>query len=124
MRVVVDVARVVLAAYFLFSGYNHLANLGSMAQYAASKKVPAPGFMVFLTGLMLLAGGASLLLGYQVTAGALVLAVFLVPVAVWMHGFWSEQDPMARGNQMAHFGKNIALAAAVLMLTAVGHWAW
>jgi hypothetical protein len=38
--------------------------------------------------------------------------VFLVPAAFWMRDFWAESDTMARANQMAHFSKNIALAAA------------
>lgn len=124
MRVVFDVARVVLAVYFLFSGYSHLAQWKGMTQYAAYKKVPAAGFMVVVTGLMLLAGGASILLGYRVTAGAVILAAFLVPTAFLMHDFWAEKDMASRGNQMAHFLKNLALAAAVLLLPAIGNWSW
>ena len=122
MQVLFDVARVVLALFFLFHAANHLTQVKAMAQYAAYKKVPVPAFFVVLTGLMLAAGGLSLLVGYQVLAGAVILAVFLVPAAFWMHDFWAESDGMARVNQMAHFLKNIALAAAVL--SAVGSWAW
>lgn len=124
MRIVVDVARVVLAVYFIFNGLNHLANFKGMTQYAAFKKVPAPGFMVVLTGLMLIAGGASILFGYQVPWGVAILALFLVPTAFIMHNYWAENDPMAKANQMAHFLKNIALAAAALMLLAVPSWTW
>ncbi|BDG62388.1 DoxX family protein [Caldinitratiruptor microaerophilus] len=124
MQVVFDVARVVLALYFLFNGVNHFAQWKGMTQYAAYKKVPAAGFMVILTGVMLLAGGASILFGYSVTAGAVILAVFLVPTAFLMHNFWAEEDTMSRMNQMAHFLKNIALAAAVLLLPAIADWSW
>lgn len=124
MQVVFDVARVVLALYFLFNGVNHFAQWKGMTQYAAYKKVPAAGFMVILTGVMLLAGGASILFGYSVTAGAVILAVFLVPTAFLMHNFWAEEDTTSRMNQMAHFLKNIALAAAVLLLPAIADWSW
>jgi len=124
MQVVIDVARVVFGVYFLFSAFNHFANLKAMAQYAAFKKVPAPSLMVLLTGLMLAAGGASILLGYLIPWGAAVLAVFLVSAAFLMHNFWVESEPMAKSNQMAHFLKNIALAAAVLMLLAIPNWNW
>lgn len=124
MALVFDIARVVLALYFVFNAVNHFAQWGAMTQYAAAKRVPAAGLMVILTGLMLLAGGASILFGYQITAGAIVLALFLVPTAFIMHNFWAEEDPMARANQMAHFLKNIALAAAVLMLPAISDWSW
>lgn len=124
MQVLFDIARVVLALYFLFNGVNHFAQHSAMTQYATYKKVPAAGFMVALTGLMLLAGGVSILLGYQVTAGAIILAIFLVPTAFWMHNFWAETDAGARMNQMAHFLKNIALAAAVLLLPRISDWSW
>jgi len=124
MQVVIDVARVVLGVYFLFSAFNHFANLKAMTQYAAFKKIPAPSLMVVSTGLMLAAGGASILLGYLIPWGVAVLAVFLVPAALLMHNFWTEEEPMARSNQMAHFLKNIALTAAVLMLLAVPSWRW
>ncbi len=124
MQIVIDVARVALGVYFLFSAFNHFANLKAMTQYAAFKKIPAPSLMVVATGLMMAAGGASILLGYLIPWGVAVLALFLVPAAVLMHNFWTEGEPMARSNQMAHFLKNIALTAALLMLLAVPSWRW
>jgi putative oxidoreductase len=56
--------------------------------------------------------------------GIALLVIFLVPTAFVMHNFWAEQDPMAKANQMAHFLKNIALAAAVTMLAASPTWTW
>jgi putative oxidoreductase len=124
MRIAVDIARVILGLYFLYNGLNHLRNLKAMAEYARSKKVPSAEFLVALTGLMLLAGGISILSGYLVPWGIALLAIFLVPTAFIMHNFWAEQDPMAKANQMAHFLKNIALAAAVTMLAASPSWTW
>jgi putative oxidoreductase len=66
MRIAVDIARVILGLYFLYNGLNHLRNLKAMAEYARFKKVPSAEFMVALTGLMLLAGGISILSGYLV----------------------------------------------------------
>jgi uncharacterized membrane protein YphA (DoxX/SURF4 family) len=124
MRIAVDIARVILGLYFLYNGLNHLRNLKAMAEYARFKKVPSAEFMVALTGLMLLAGGISILSGYLVPWGIALLVIFLVPTAFVMHNFWAEQDPMAKANQMAHFLKNIALAAAVTMLAASPTWTW
>lgn len=124
MRIAVDIARVILGLYFLYNGLNHLRNVKAMAEYARFKKVPSAEFAVALTGLMLLAGGISILSGYLVPWGLALLVIFLVPTAFVMHNFWAEQDPMAKANQMAHFLKNIALAAAVTMLAASPSWTW
>lgn len=116
MDILFLIGRVVVALYFLYNGQSHLRKLKAMSQYAAFMKVPAPTLAVVVTGLMLLFGGATLALGALAPWGALVLILFLVPVALKMHRFWGLQDPMQAGNQQAHFLKNIALAAFNLVI--------
>jgi putative oxidoreductase len=77
--------------------------------------VPAPKLAVGFTGLMLVAGGLSILLGYEPRWGALLLVLFLIPTAVTMHRFWGVADPMTAQNQMIHFWKNMVMAGAALM---------
>lgn len=113
------VGRVVFSIFFIFSGYNHFANLGMMSQYTASQGVPVPQLAVLVSGIMLLVGGLSILLGWQVKLGALLLVLFLVPVSFFMHRFWGIADPMVAQNQMGHFFKNITLAGAALMIYAL-----
>jgi len=110
------VGRVLFAAIFIVSGVNHFVKLGPYSQYASAFKVPGPKLAVAVTGLMTLAGGLSILLGVAVRAGALLLAVFLVPVAFWMHRFWGLADPMMAQNQQAHFWKNLTMAGAALLI--------
>ncbi len=111
--------RVIFGLFFVINGVNHLAMWRAMSGYAASKGVPAPEAAVIITGIMLLLGGASVATGYQPVIGNLLLIIFLVPVAFWMHNFWAESDPMMRANQMAHFLKNLALAGAALAFLGV-----
>src|SRR5439155_9153 len=68
------------------------------------------------SGLMILAGGLSILLGVAPQAGALLLILFLIPTAFLMHRFWGVQDQMLAANQMAHFMKNVTLAGAGLLI--------
>jgi uncharacterized membrane protein YphA (DoxX/SURF4 family) len=110
------IGRVVFSFFFIYSGFNHLTKLNMMAQYAGSAGVPAPTLAVALTGLMLLGGGLSILLGVQPRWGALLLLVFLVPTSFIMHKFWGIADPMMAANQAGHFWKNMALAGAALMI--------
>ena len=113
------VGRVVFSFFFIYSGFNHLTKLSMYAQYAGGSGVPAPTLAVIVTGLMLLAGGLSILLGVQPRWGALLLVAFLIPVAFMIHRFWGLTDPMMAANQAAHFWKNIALAGAALMIYAL-----
>ena len=109
------IGRVVFSFFFLYSGFNHLTKLSTYAQYAGASGVPAPTVLTALSGLMLLAGGLSVVLGFKVRWGSLLIAAFLVPAAFTVHKFWGITDPMMAANQAAHFWKNIALTGACLM---------
>lgn len=116
MAILVLVARFFFSAIFIVSALGHLTQTDSMAQYAAAKGVPAPRLSVIVTGLMILAGGFSVLLGLYVSIGALLLVVFLLPTAFLMHNFWTLEDPQARQNDQVHFMKDIALAGAAFLI--------
>ena len=108
--------RVVFSFFFIYSGFNHLTKLSMYSQYAGASGVPAPTLLTAISGLMLLAGGLSILLGVQARWGAVLIAVFLVTAAFTVHKFWGIADPVQTANQMANFWKNIALAGACLMV--------
>lgn len=113
------VGRIVFSYFFIYSGFNHLTKLSVYSQYAGASGVPAPTLLTAISGLMLLAGGLSILLGVQPRWGALLIAAFLIPAALTVHKFWGIADPMMAGNQAAHFWKNISLAGACLMIFGV-----
>lgn len=113
------IGRIVVGSFFLMSGFNHLAKLNMMAGYAKSKGMPAPSLAVGGSGVFLLLGGASMLLGYHPTIGALLLAIFLLSAAFGIHNFWTVQDPQAKMNEQVHFLKDIALFGFVLMTIAI-----
>ena len=110
------IGRVVFSFFFIYSGFNHLTKLTMYSQYAGASGVPAPTVAVAVTGLMLLGGGLSILLGVKPKVGAALLVVFLIPTAFMIHKFWGMTDPMMAANQAAHFWKNIALAGGALMI--------
>jgi uncharacterized membrane protein YphA (DoxX/SURF4 family) len=110
------IGRLVFSFFFIYSGFNHLTKLSMYSQYAGASGVPAPTVAVAVTGLLLLGGGLSILLGVQPRLGALLLIVFLIPTSFMMHRFWGVNDPMMAANQAANFWKNIALAGAATMI--------
>ncbi len=116
MQYIPLIGRILYAIIFVFFGIGHFTRLNQMSQYAGAMGVPAPTLAVIVTGLMILLGGLSVLLGYRVKVGALLLFIFLVFTAFMMHAFWRLDDPMQAQNQMAHFLKNLPLAVAALLL--------
>ena len=110
------VARVLFSSIFLISGLSHFTKRTTMAQYARSKGAPVPGLFVPLSGLMILAGGLSVLLGVWMEIGAWLLVLYLVPTAFTMHAPWKVADSMEKANQQAHFLKALSMAGGALIL--------
>lgn len=118
MRFLPLIGRVLFALIFVLSGISHVTGAG--ADYAAAAGVPAAKVLVPVAGLLSLAGGLSVLLGYKTRLGAWLLVIFLVPVNFSMHQFWGVTDAMQQQMQMAMFMKNIALTGAALLLAYFG----
>lgn len=109
------VGRIIVGGFFLMSGFNHFAKLNMMAGYAKSKGTPSPAFAVGGTGVLLLLGGASMLLGYHPTIGAALLVIFLLGASFGIHNFWTLQDEQAKMGEMTNFLKNMAILGLLLM---------
>jgi len=119
METIFLIGRILFGLYVLHNAYGHLAHHKATTGYAHSKGVPMAGFAVALTGVMLLIGGLSILLGYLPLFGIIILVAFLVPVTFIMHAFWKIQDPMQKMGETINFWKNMALVGALLMMTAI-----
>ena len=121
MNALLIIGRVHFALIFINSGYSHFKNLAATTGYAQYKKLPAAKLSVIVSGIVILAGGLSVLLGVWADLGFLLLAIFLIPTALLMHNFWTIEDQMAKAGETAQFFKNIALAGAALILFVVLH---
>jgi uncharacterized membrane protein YphA (DoxX/SURF4 family) len=119
MDLILVIGRILFGGFFLMSGINHFTKLEAMTGYAKYKKLPAAKLGVLISGLMLVIGGLSVILGYYADLGALLLAIFLVLAAVIFHNFWKETDATAKQNEMLGFMKDIALAGAALIIFAL-----
>jgi len=111
--------RAIFGGYFLYNGINHFQNRQMLAGYANSKKVPAADAAVIASGVMMIAGGLSLLAGTRPKIGAASVIGFLAGVSPMMHAFWNETDPQQRMQEMVNFTKNVALVGGALL--AAGH---
>jgi uncharacterized membrane protein YphA (DoxX/SURF4 family) len=116
MRALHVLGRAIFGGFFVYNGINHLQHSAGMGQYAAAKGVPAAQQAVQGTGLMLLAGGLSIMAGLKPRQGLAAIIAFLVPVSLQMHRFWEESDDQKRQMEMTQFMKNMALVGAALTL--------
>jgi uncharacterized membrane protein YphA (DoxX/SURF4 family) len=119
MDIVFIVGRILFALIFINSGFAHFAQREAMTGYAQFKKVPAAKLAVPLTGLMILVGGLSVVLGFWADLGALLLAAFLVVSAFMMHNFWTMDDATQKMNETVAFFKNLSMAGAALIIFAI-----
>ena len=122
MQAFAPIGRIMFSLIFLLSVPNHFKH--ETVAYAAAAGVPLAHVAVPLAGLVALAGGLSLALGFHARMGAIALLVFLVPATLFMHKFWGIHDAQQAQMQMINFMKNVALMGGALFFVYAGAGAY
>ena len=117
-RYLVPLGRAAFAGVFVVFAPGDFTPQG--VAFAAQQGVPLPGVLVPLAGVISLAGGLSVVLGYRARAGACLLMLFLVPVTYWMHNFWAIRDPMMAQMQFGFFMANMSRVGGALLIAYFG----
>ena len=115
---VVVLGRFLFALIFLLAAPNHFTK--QTIAFSASQGVPLASIAVPLSGVVAIAGGLSILLGYRAKLGAWLIVLFLVPVSLMLHKFWTVSDPMMAQTQMILFMKNVSILGGALLITQFG----
>jgi len=115
---VVLLGRFLFTLVFLWAAPNHFSR--HTIAYAASQGVPLASIAVPLSGIIALAGGLSILLGYRAKLGAWLIVLFLFPVTLMMHRFWGMHDASTAQTQMVMFMKNVAMLGGALLISQFG----
>jgi len=115
---VVALGRLLFAVIFVMAGANHFNK--QTIGYAASQGVPLASVAVPLSGVLAILGGLSILLGYRARLGAWLIVLFLIPVTLMMHKFWTVSDPMMAQIQMIMFMKNVSMLGGALLISHFG----
>ncbi len=118
MDIIVLIARILFAAIFIASGIGHLTQSEAMAGYAKSVGVPAAKFSVIVSGVLMLVGSLSVILGVWGDLGSLMILVAVAPIAFLMHKYWTAEGE-ARMNEQIQFNKTLSLAGGALALFAL-----
>jgi putative oxidoreductase len=118
MKYAVLPARVLFALVFILGGLGLFSH--ATIEYAVAQGVPLASIAVPISGVIALAGGLSVALGYKARIGAALLIVFLIPVTVMLHNFWAIPDPLMAQMQQVMFMKNVSMLGAALFIAYFG----
>lgn len=114
---IVLVGRILFALFFLRAGIAHIRNSKMMEGYASSMKFPVPAISGWPTGVWLIAGSLSLGLGIWPDLGALMIAAFLIPAAIYFHRYW-EVEASQRMLPETQLWRNVIGVGACLVMFA------
>jgi len=119
---IVLLGRILFVLIFVNAGPRLL--LGQAVAFAVSQGVPMASIAVPIAGLLALAGGLSILLGYRAKIGAWLIALFLIGVTPMMHKFWVISDPLKYQLQLATFMRNVSMLGGALLISQFGAGPW
>jgi len=117
-QLTIVVARIFYSMIFLIAGLADFS--ANTVSYAASQGVPIASVLVPISGVMAIAGAVSIILGYKIKIGAILIVLFLLPVTFAMHPFWKVADTKAHQVAMTEFLKNISLLGGALYIFIAG----
>lgn len=112
-------ARVLLMALFVISGFGKLTDFSGTVSYMEYVKAPMPSVAATIAIAMEFFVGIALLAGFRVRTLALVLMIFVAGTSLIGHPFWSMQAA-ERALNMTHFLKNLSIMGGLLLLAITG----
>ena len=112
-------ARVLLAAMFLASGFAALSDIASTARYFGGLGLPFPGLMGWGVGLFEVAAGVALILGLLTRPVAALLAAFAL-VAGFLGHYGQGDTAMLAFLHQQMLLKDIAVVGGLILLAIQG----
>jgi putative oxidoreductase len=106
--------RALVGLLFVVSGINKILGFSYVAGWMGSMGLPFASLLLAAADFEQ-DGGLALATGFQARWASLGLALFLVPVTLIFHGFWSAGAAEFQ-NQLNHFLKNVAILGAMLVI--------
>jgi len=113
------IGRILLSAIFILAGFNKITGFENTAGYMASKGLPMTDVLLVLTIIIELGGGILILIGWQARWAATVIFLFLIPVTVIFHPFWTMEGQEAM-HQYHSFMKNLAIMGGMMYIMVYG----
>jgi putative oxidoreductase len=113
------VGRILLGLIFVLSGFQKLMGFSGVVGQIAGKGLPLPEVLAALTVAIELGGGLLLVIGLKARWAAFVLFLFIIPVSLTFHNFWTMEGAAAAMNKI-QFMKNVSIMGGMLLAAAFG----
>jgi putative oxidoreductase len=113
------VARVLLAAIFVWSGWGKIGNFAGTASSMAAKGIPLAELALVAAIVLELGGGVLLALGWHARLAAVALIVFVVPATLLFHAFWALEEAQVRTHAI-QFMKNLCIVGGLFYAAVLG----
>jgi putative oxidoreductase len=112
-------ARLLICQIFLISGIMKVLDpAGTAAQMEERGMILVP-FFLWAAAAEEVGGGLALLLGFKTRLAALALLLFLIPVTLTFHNFWTY-PPEEQKMQAINFMHNLTLMGGLVLVMTVG----
>lgn len=116
--IVLLIGRLVFSVQFFAGAVGHFRAGDQMEGYARSMGVPLAFLGGWPAGVWLVAAALSVALGIWPDLGALMIAAWGIPTALYIHAPWRHRDESAKQTQQIIFLRNLAFIGAGIALFA------
>ncbi len=122
-KLVVVLARILLALIFVRAGINKLGSIDGTAAEMAKAGIPLANLLVYGAILMELGGGLLLIAGLFARWVALALFCYTLTLALIFHAYWNAPAAQAHLQASFFFG-HLSMMGGMLMVVAFGAGAY
>ena len=113
--------RVMFTLIFFLSGITHFTTLDNYVALMPAA-IPFRPFWVMISGVVELIGATLIVTNKYPRLGGWLIAIFLVPVTITVHGvaMLTAAEPQMRQIQTSFFLKGVTMVGAALLITQLG----
>jgi len=113
--------RIMYTLIFFLSGITHFTSMGDYVALMPAA-IPFRAFWVAISGVVELIGATMVVSNNYPRLGAWLIAIFLVPVTITVHGVGmvSAAEAQMRAIQTSFFLKGVTMTGAALLITQFG----
>ena len=113
------VGRILLSSIFVLSGFQKLMGYSGLVAAITGKGLPMPEVLAVLTVAIELGAGLLLVVGWKARWAALLIFLFIIPVSLTFHNFWTMEGAEAAMNE-SHFMTTVSIMGGMLLVAAFG----
>ena len=113
------VGRILLGLIFVLSGFQKLMGYSGVVASITGKGLPMPEVLAVLTVAIEVGAGLLLVIGWKARWAALLIFLFIIPVSLVFHNFWTMEGAQAAMNKI-QFMKNVSIMGGMLLAAAFG----